>query len=277
MPRLLSDDWIVFIAINSLLDLYEQESKFMLEWKEVKKPYIPLINQFGRVSTITDVEFILTHCPPDDLIDWISDLQKLRNYLLGIQSDTKQTQSPLKMSPSYDDLLEQLNLYVSRLEKLAFDWNLRAPWAGEVLMWRDVHRIQQEILDAAGTNILNKFSDRQIQKLLTENNSSSAHIEPIYPSLLSLYLSGGRVGYLSKLNDRLEEFEKELKASGFKEPPSAMHKHIEWWFEYYVHDKSYYDIAKQYADSKGNPEGAYVRKQIGNFSRLIDIKPVKRK
>lgn len=276
MPRLLPDDWIVFVAINSLLHLYEQETDFLLEWKEVRKPYIPRIEQFARLSTISDVEYVLAHSPPDDLIVWISDLKKLRNYLQSLQLDMEQIQNSSTISSSYDDLLEQLNPYLSSLKRLAFKWNLRASWAGEELMWRDIHRIQQGILDAAGVDILNEFSERQIQKLAPGSSLLSAYIEPIYPSLLSLFLSGGRIGYLTKLNERLKEFERELKDSGLKEPPSALDKHAEWWFEYYVHDRSYYEIAKIYSNTKGNPEGAYIRKQIGKFSRLIDIKPIKR-
>ena len=52
MPRLLPADWIRIVAINRLLQLYEQEADFVQEWGIVKKPFIPLINQFGRVSTI---------------------------------------------------------------------------------------------------------------------------------------------------------------------------------------------------------------------------------
>lgn len=111
---------------------------------------------------------------------------------------------------------------------------------------------------------------------MADKSSSSTHIRPIYPNILSLYLSGGRGGYLDKLNRDLKEFEKYLKASGAKEPPSALNKHAEWWFEHYVHGKSYDDIAREVANNEGNPEAVYIGKTVSRFSRLIDVDPMER-
>lgn len=277
MPRLLPADWIWMVAINCLLQLYEQEANFVQEWEDVRKPFIiPLIEQFAKVNTINEVEYLIRHNPPDDLISWVSDLQKLRNYLRGPQINIERAQSPLEIPTNYNDLLERLTPYVSSLSKLAYDWNLRAPWAGEELMWRDVQRVQQRTFDVAGITTLNKFSDRQIQKLLGDKGPLSEHIRPIYPSTLSLYLSGGRVGYLKMLNRRLKEFERKLKASGAKEPPSALDKHAEWWFDHYVHDTKFPEIANK-TIGPNNETGRYpenIRKAVIKFSELLGIDPI---
>jgi len=278
MPRLLPADWIRIVAINRLLQLYEEEASFLQEWKDAKEPFIPLIEQFSKVSTIIEVEHLLTHSPPSDFIGWISDLQKLRNYLRDLYSGMEQAQNSSEMHASYDNLLEKLTPYISSLNELAYKWNLRAPWAGEELMWRDIQRIQQEIFDAAGITTLNKFSDRQIQKLLSDNSLRSAYIEPLYPGILSLYFSGGRVGYLNKLNDRLNEFEKELQASGAKEPPSALSKHAKWWFDHYVYNIKFPNIANKIAqiDKKGGPQVENIKKAVVKFSELLGINPIER-
>lgn len=162
MPRLLPVDWIKVVAINCLLQLYERNADFMQEWENVKEPFIPIIEQFGKVSTLVEVENLLMKSPPDDLIGWVSDLQKLRNYLRSLPNNTEYTQNSPEPRNSYDSLQKRLTPYVSVLNSLAYDWNLHARWAGEELMWRDVGRVQQETINAAGITMLDKFSDRQI-------------------------------------------------------------------------------------------------------------------
>lgn len=121
MPRLLPTDWVIIIGIHYLLQLYEQEIGFVQEWEKAKKPFIPLIEQLGKVSTLVEVEHLLMKNPPDDFVGWISDLQKLRYYLRDLQIGTEHAQNSLEMPTSYDDLLERLTPYVSSLNKLAYD------------------------------------------------------------------------------------------------------------------------------------------------------------
>ena len=97
-------------------------------------------------------------------------------------------------------------------------------------------------------------------------------------NILSLYLSGGRRGFINKLNRRLVEFEKELKTLGVKEIPSALSKHAEWWFDHYVHDIEFPDIANKIAeiDKRGGPQPENIKKAVVKFSKLAGIEPLER-
>lgn len=278
MPRLVPPDWIEIVAINILLQLYETETGFVLEWEKVRYPFTSLIEQYGKTSCLIEIEHILKKCPPSDLIAWVSDMQKLKNYLQGPLGSTDHSNDLSELRENYEDLQEQLIPYVQRLNNLAYNWNLRASWAGDKLMWRDVQRIQQDVFNAAGVTILNNLSDRQIQILLGDESSLSLDNGPIYASTSSLYLAGGRIGYLSKLNRRLKEFEEKLKASGAKEPPSAIGKHAEWWFDHYVHNMKFSDIADKIAkiDTKGGHYPENIRKAVLKFSGLLGIDPIEK-
>lgn len=277
MPRLLAADWVRIIAINYLLQLYEREIGFVQEWEKAKKPFTPLIEQLGKVSTLIEVEHLLMKSPPDDLIGWISDLQKLRNYLQDLPSGTEYAQNSLETPTSYNDLLERLTPYVSSLNKLAYDWNLRAPWAGDQLMRRDIQKVQQETLDAAGATLFNKLSDRQIQ-MLVKQEKASLPIDTWPINILSLYLSGGRRGHIDKLNKRLIKFEEELKTLGVKEIPGSLRRHAEWWFDHYVNNKSFDDIADG-TIGPNNVAGIYpenIRKAVLKLSKFIGIQPIEK-
>jgi len=272
MPRLLPIDWIRIVATNYLLQLYEKEYGFMKEWETVKAPFVQMIALMGRTSSLIWVEHLLMRNPPDDFISWVSDLQKLRNYLNSFQTSTDL--SDLREISTHLEI--ELAPYKLLLNELGYKWNLRAPWAGEELMGRDVHRILQDIFNAAGVTAFNDFSDRQIQTLVGDKSPLSADNGPIYPSILSLYLSGGRTGYLDKLNRRFKEFEEKMKASGAKEPPSALGKHAEWWFDHYVHDIKFPDIANKIAeiDERGGPQTENIGKAVIKFSEFLGIDPI---
>jgi len=119
MPRLLLPDWIKKVAVNHLLQLYEKENKFVLEWEEVRRPFVPLIEQYIHANCLPEVEHILLICPPDDLIAWASDLQKLRSYFQSILGN----QDLSELQNSYDSLREQLKhiLFIAPRKRLDFD------------------------------------------------------------------------------------------------------------------------------------------------------------
>ncbi len=268
MPRLLTGGWIKLVAINYLLYLYEKETKFVQEWDDIKRPFAPIIEQVARAGIINDIERLLARNPPRNFMTWVSDFQKLRDYVQSRQgvSDLSQLQE------SYDRLLDQLAPYILELNELAHNWKLRATWAGDELMWRDIHKKQQNILDVAGVTALFELSDNQIQTLLKwEKGSFPSDTWPI--NMLSLYLAGGRQGLINKLNKRLVEYEKDLKSSGAKELPSALFRHAEWWFQHHVYKLSFPAISRkvQEVTLEVGPYPENIQKEVSKFSKLLDI------
>ena len=69
-------------------------------------------------------------------------------------------QNSSEMLKSYDSLQEKLTPYVLSLKSIAYDWNLRASWAGEELMRINVQKVQQDVLNAAGVTTFFELSDR---------------------------------------------------------------------------------------------------------------------
>ena len=108
MPRLLPAEWIKLIAINYLLQLYEKEPDFMQEWEKVKRSFVPLIERTGTASSLIYIEHLLLRASPHDLVAWISDLQKLRQYVKDILGTSKLSD----LEKIYDSLQGQLLPYI---------------------------------------------------------------------------------------------------------------------------------------------------------------------
>jgi hypothetical protein len=273
MPRLLPPEWIKLIARNYLLQLYEKEPGFVHEWNDEKRPFAPVIEHMGKASALIDAEELSTLLAPSDLFASISSLNKLRDYLLSIPGDT----DLCELRNSYVSMQDRLAPYILKLNDLAYRWSLRASWTGDELMWRDVQKVKENIFDAAGVSALHKLSALQIQRLFDqEEGILPSDIWPI--NVFSLYLAGGRRGFVKQFNKRLIEFEKTIKASSVKEPPSALRQHAGWWFDHYVYKMKFSDIADRIActNREGGPHPENIRKAILTFSELADIKPFER-
>ncbi len=275
MPRLLPPDWIKKVAVDHLLQLYEKDNKFVQELEEARRPFVPLIEQYVHANCLTEVEHILSICPPDDLTALAADLQKLRNHYQSIPGNPDLSE----LQKSYDRLREQLKPYVAVLQKLAYKWNLRAPWAADELIQRDIQRVYETTFNAAGVTVLNKLSNQQIHRLLKEDEGSlHSDTWQANMNIVTFCLAAGRTGYIKELNERLEQFEGKLKAAGAKEPPSALRKHAGWWFDHYVRNVKFSDIADGIAqvDSKGGHQTENIRKAVLKFSELLSIEPTER-
>jgi hypothetical protein len=70
--------------------------------------------------------------------------------------------------------------------------------------------------------------------------------------------------------------ERHFKAAGAKEPPSALRTHANWWFDHYVHNMKFSDIANRIAEIKsdGGPHTQNIRNAIIKFSEITGIEPI---
>lgn len=276
MPRLLPAEWIKQAAIYRLLELYEEDSNFVRQCEQLRCPYDSLLIQLTKVHTFDFVNEMITKIP-HDLVAWQIDIQRLNDHLRSTRPYMLDYRNQDQLYKHDVRIRKKLVSYVLGLTDIAYSWNMRAPWAGEELLYRDIFKIQEGIFEAANVTSINRLSDEQIESYLR-------HVEPCFSSdrinlsIASLLLAGGRQKLLAQIGKRLAGFEQRLKTVGAKEPPSALGKHAKWWFEHYVHSRKFIDIANEIASSnpQGGPHEENIRKAVTKFSQLINIKPVER-
>jgi hypothetical protein len=245
MPKLSHPKITKGNAIYALLKLYGQEPDFMNEWTAIRKPYMPLLSKFAADlftffsdSGISPAEFYQAN------IDYLKDKTKIDPF-------------PIKKF----EYLAEAQPYFDGLTELAYKWKLRAPWAVVILSLLD-------LMDVSGTQEFPDKVDIPLEKL-----SSIYPWEPPLPPLeikvpAWVFFLGGRKSIQAEINERLEEYEKEIKATGLYEYPSALDKHAKWWFEHYVHQKKYPELAKEYAETSAES----IKRAVWNFKRQMDIK-----
>ena len=79
---------------------------------------------------------------------------------------------------------------------------------------------------------------------------------------------------LKVIERKLASYETLLKERGLQELSSSLERHAKWWFEHYIKNKTYDDIA----DSErkvGGGNSKYIGACVRRFSKLIGIDPEK--
>jgi len=239
-------------AIAALLKQYSKEPQFMKEWAAIRKPYVDMLARYAKEGlrffehgNITPAE-----------------------YYHGVVNYYKKEDKKDPFPASKFSYLSELEPYFDNLGELADKWKLRAPWAIVTLFISDI------------VNLL-KHSG-----LPDEIDIPIEDLELIYPweaplPPLKLEVSawaiilGGRQTVQNEINEKLKEYESRIKAKGLHEYPSALDKHASWWFEHYVHHKTYDEIAQLEIHTPGGSLISYARNvgaAVRNFASLIGIK-----
>lgn len=158
------------------------------------------------------------------------------------------------------NLAEQMNVYVKLLTDLAHKWQLRAPWAGPVLL-------SNHILDMLPEDA--RHAEIPIEAF-----------EPIFPSAphqplkfeVNAYelMYSGRQEIQDRFAKALANYEDELKSLGWQELPSAIERHAHWWFEHYVHRKTYLELEQEEQELRVGRES--IKRAVWKFSKLLGIK-----
>lgn len=252
MPRLSHPKITKGHAIDALLNLYRNDREFVRELDKIRNPYLDLIIQFaldsfdsGRKSGLPPKEYFET------AIEHAKNVQQESSFF---------TEAPVYVT--------QLQPYFDALSKLAYRWKLRAPWAVPMLIvydMFDVFRIEGLMPD-------------EIDVPLEEFSSLYPWAPPLPPLEIKApawaIVLQGREKVLAEVSRKLQQYEKEIKATGLTEYPSSLQKHAKWWFEHFVHGKKYDDIAQE---ETYTPDGSLISyaKNVGEavrkFSRLIGI------
>ena len=253
-------------AVAALLKLYKAEPNFARELEELRTIYMPVIEQWLKIcvpnwiqmkKTLTQEEFSITR-------DF---------FLTGSQTISDGFAKKLRpfLSIPAPHLASQLDAYVKSLTDLAYRWRLKAIWAGPVLLF-------DHILDVAINVIPEDVRNAEIPVEALEPFLPSAPLPPLQFEVNAYELMfSGRQEIQDKFAKALADYENKLKSLGWQEIPTAIENHARWWFEHYVHQKTYDEIAQLEIHTPGGSLISYARNvgtAVRNFARLIGIRAV---
>lgn len=249
-------------AIAYLLDLYRNDSEFVKELDEIRRPYMPLLFNLARaiLSFSAESKKALTS---QDYWTLVACFQGKSQQAPNLPTEVEEQKERMKQ------LGDKLQPYATALGKFAFKWKLRAPWAVQTL-------ISYDIFDFATAMGLPTQVDVPIESL--------GELYPWRVGLPDLEIKASPwVFFLSSRGQiekeiamKLEQHENRIKSAGFHEFPSALRNHAKWWFEHYVHRKPYDEIAQMEAYTPAGSLIAHatnVGDAVRRFSKLIGMRP----
>jgi hypothetical protein len=262
MPRLGYSKIVRGNAIAYLLDLYRNEFDFVRELDEIRRPYFPLLASLADATLHFWAECKKALSPTDY---WY-----VIEYYQGKTQQIPHLHNELEeQRRRMEQLWSQLQPYASALNELTFSWKLRAPWAVQILIFYDV------------------FDFMTIMGLPMDIDVPIDCLGHLYPwpipvadlvitiSPWAFFLSGKKQ-IQREISEKLSQYEGQIKAAGFLEFPSALRTHAKWWFEHYIHRKTYDVIAVTEPDRPSDSPPVYGRTvgdAVRRFSNFIGIKP----
>lgn len=257
MPKLTISQRTKGKAVAALLKLYKAEPDFARELEELRTVYMPVLEQWLKIvlpgwvkmkKSLTRKEF-----------------STIRDYILGAnQTISSNVADKLRLLLTTPDshLAVQLGEYEKALADLAYRWQLKASWAGYAL-------ILDHILDMTINKMPEDFRNAEIPVEMLEPFLSSAPLEPLKFQVNPYELMfSGKQEIGDKFAKTLADYENKLKSLGWQELPTAIENHAHWWFEHYVHHKTYPELEHK------NPQVSResIKRAVWKFSKLLNIK-----
>jgi hypothetical protein len=262
MPKLTISQRTFGKAIAALLKLYKAEPDFARELEELRITYSPVLDQWLKIGVPNWIQMQKTLTQEE--------LSITRNFFLTANqtiSDSLADKLEPFLSIPDPHLAGQLEAYVESLTDLAYRWRLKAPWAGRVLL-------VDHILDMMPKDARNA----EISVEMLEPFLPSAPLPPLQFEVNAYELMfSGRQEIRDKFAKALADYENKLKSLGWQEIPTAIENHARWWFEHYVHQKTYDEIAQLEIHTPGGSLISYARNvgtAVRNFARLMGIEAV---
>jgi hypothetical protein len=265
MPRLSYPLLTKGEAIVCLLNLYWNEPSFKQELNSLRQPYVETLTKFAKDS----LDFWLAvrqALPPDKYRETRHHMY--REWALEGGELPPLPSNLVHRHKKTEELWQELQPYGAGLEDLAWKWKLRARWSMLGLVWYDIWRIMFETF-----------------KLPKEVDAPLDFLDDVYPwepplPPLEIKVSSwaffqlSRQQMMKEIARELQEYEGKIRHSLGQERPSGMERHAHWWFEHYVHRKSYDKIAQEEAYATGGsliPYAKNVGAAVRRFSRLLGI------
>ena len=263
MPRLSDPRITKGRAVSFLVRLYFEEPEFIAELRQLRRYHSELLAELlaKEFDFVEKCRAVLT---TDQYQKALHDLQGLVT-LVGSKPDL-----PANLACQLEEIKQiavGLGPYFRGLEELAFRWKLRALWAGPMLHLHVMH----DCLKGRGVPDTVDVPLDQMDLLYPWPPPMPCLEIKISAWAFVLY---GRKEIQVQVAKKLEAYEDDLRAIGMAEHPSSLEKHAKWWFEHFVHQKRYDDIAQEETYSPGGSSVSYARNvgdAVRGFSRLIEI------
>ena len=259
MPKLTEPRILKGQAVACLLSLYRNDPAFMKELKRLRQPYLGIIEEFAKGWVIFGAKCAELLTPPE--------FQKfMMDYMAGNEQFEK---LPPELAGYINQVWNELQPYADKLAELASGWKLRAPWAAPMLILLDVIDILREYGMPEEADIPLELPD-----FLYPFPPPSPPLEIRVSSRAFMLYDKREI--MKQIGRRLAIYEGKLKEIGLRERPSAMENHARWWFEHYVHKKTYDEIAQMETRTPGGSLISYARNvgtAVRRFSKLVGISP----
>lgn len=262
MPKLRHPEFTKGKAVSCLVDIYRNDPEFVNDLDEVRLPYFPVL--FGLADATLD---FWAECKKRLLLE---DYWAVVEFYQGRSQQLPPLDGELEDRRSImEQLWMQLHPYATALPSLTNKWKLRAPWAIPTLIYCDIFDLMA--LMGLPTEI-----DVPIDSLIRLFPWSIPLPDlEITVSPLAFFISE-KDQIQKEIAQKLSHYQNKIKAAGFHEFPSALERHAKWWFEHYVHRKTYDEIAQMEVYGPGDTPAIYARnvgEAVRRFSNLIGIKP----
>jgi len=260
MPKLSHPKIIKGQAIAYLLRFYRNDTAFMKELKQLRQPYLEIVEEVAKAWMIFGGKCAEVLTP-----------NEFQEFSIGYLEGNEQF---AKLPPEFTGYINQirqkedkLQPYADKLAELAPRWKLKAPWAVPMLIFFDMADILREAGMPEEIDIPIELFD---------------FLYPFQPVLRPLEIKVSSLAFIfydkreimSQVSKKIDEYEANLKKEGLRERPSAVKNHAKWWFEHYVHNKTYDEIAQKEGYTPGGSLISYARNvgtAVRRFSRLIGI------
>ncbi|MFC1969318.1 hypothetical protein ACFLVF_02380 [Chloroflexota bacterium] len=256
MPKLTIPERTYGKAIGCLIDLYKKEPGFIEELQKIRSVYEPAVitwldssvPQWRRLQ----VELMQAKDRQDDsttLSDGNIELSKELSY---------------NVRRFYEgwNVTSELIDYEKELHDLAYKWHLKAKWSGVVLLLSHINDVVGIMSEGDETTI--EMPVEVIEPMLDK--------PPLSPLIFKVtafeLMYSGQGEIVREFANKLSDYEKELKSLGWTELPSAIKTHASWWFEHYVHRKSYEEIVAEHSVEVNENS---VRQAVFRFRKLLGI------
>jgi hypothetical protein len=250
-------------AVAALLKLYKAEADFAQELEKIRTNYVSVLEQWLKIAVPNWIQMkkALTR----------KEFSTAKDFFLGpkqtISSSLADKLELLLITPD-SHLATQLGDYEKILADLAYRRHLKASWAGYALILDHVQDMMFNLMPE-------DFRNAEIPIEMLEPFLPSAPLKPLKFQVNAYELMfSGRQEIQNKFAKALADYENKLKSPGWRELPSALERHAYWWFEHYIHQKTYDEIAQSEIYTPGGSLISYARNvgtAVRNFARLIGI------